>query len=67
VDRGLDPKSLVVVEAGHRELAGEYAAALEAYRTGTPEGIARWIRHCCDAVVAGARETAAICEALARG
>ena len=67
IERGLDPKSLVVVEAGHRELAEDYAAALQAYRTGTPEGIGSWIRHCAAAVVAGAREAAAICEALARG
>jgi hypothetical protein len=67
VDRGLDPKSLVVVEAGHRELGDAYAAALAAYRTGTPEGIATWLQHCADAVVAGARETTAICEAIARG
>jgi hypothetical protein len=67
VDRGLDPKSLVVVEAGHRELADEYAAALAAYAEGTPAGIARWITHCGDAVVAGALESTAICEAIARG
>lgn len=66
VERGLDPKSLVVVEAGHRELRSEYDAALAAYRTGTPDGIETWIGHCADALVAGARETTAICEAIAR-
>ncbi len=64
VDRGLDPKSLVVVEAGHRELAADYVAALAAYRMGD---IAQWLWHCCDAVVAGARESTAICEAILRG
>src|SRR5207249_4644128 len=67
VERGLDPKSLVVVEAAHLELRAEYDAALAAYRTGTPAGIAGWIVHCADAVVGGAREAMAICEALARG
>jgi hypothetical protein len=67
IERGLDPKSLVVVEAGHRDLADEYAAALTAYRSGSPDGLARWIRHCADAVVAGALEATAICEAIARG
>ncbi|MGN6605791.1 MAG: oxidoreductase [Jatrophihabitans sp.] len=67
VDHGLDPKSLVVVEAGHRELGGAYASALDAYRTGTPEGVATWLAHCGDAVVAGAQEALAICEAIARG
>jgi hypothetical protein len=67
IERGLDPKSLVVVEAGHRELRAEYDAALAGYRTGTPEGVATWLTHNADAVVAGAREATAICEAIARG
>lgn len=67
IERGLDPKSLVVVEAGHRELRDAYDSALVAYRAGTPDGVARWLTHCADAVVAGARESTAICEAIARG
>jgi len=67
VDRGLDPKSLVVLEAGHRELRTDYATALAAYRSGTPEGVGRWLVHCCAAAVAGAQEATAICQALARG
>jgi hypothetical protein len=67
IERGLDPKSLVVIEAGHLELGDAYPAALDAYRTGTPEGIAVWLCHCADAVVAGARESTAICEAILRG
>ncbi len=67
IERGLDPKSLVVVEAGHRELRAGYDEALEAYRSATPAGIAAWLVHCADAVVAGAQEATAICEAIARG
>ncbi len=67
VERGLDPKSLVVIEAGHRELRAAYDDALAAYRSGTPDGIATWLVHCADALVAGAREATAICEAIARG
>jgi hypothetical protein len=67
IERGLDPKSLVVVEAGHRELGAGYEQALAAYRTGTPEGVAAWLVHCADAVGAGALEATAICEAMARG
>jgi len=67
IERGLDPKSLAVVEAGHRELSADYTAALAAYATGTPEGIGTWLVHCADAVAAGAREATAICEAIARG
>jgi hypothetical protein len=67
VERGLDPKSLVVVEVGHQELAAAYDEALGAYRGGEPTGIATWLVHCADAVVAGAREATAICEAMGRG
>ncbi|MEO6886979.1 MAG: oxidoreductase [Jatrophihabitantaceae bacterium] len=67
IERGLDPKSLVVIEAGHRELGSAYEAALTGYRNGTPDGLAAWIAHCADAVVAGALESTAICEAIARG
>jgi hypothetical protein len=67
IERGLDPKSLVVIEAGHRDLGAEYADALEAYRTGTAGGVGRWLVHCAEAVVAGARESSAICEAILRG
>jgi hypothetical protein len=69
--RGLDPKALVVVEAGQRELAGDagedFAAALDAYRTGTAPGIGRWLVHFSGAVAAGATESTAICEAILRG
>jgi hypothetical protein len=67
VDRGLDPKSLVVVEAGHRELGTAYEQALAAYASGTPDGVAAWIVHCAEALIAGAQESLAICEAIARG
>jgi hypothetical protein len=67
VDRGLDPKALVPLAAGHLEWRDEYGAALAAYQDGTPAGLAAWIGHVADAVVAAARETGAICQALARG
>jgi hypothetical protein len=67
IARGLDPKSLVVLEVGHLEARTEYDAALEAHRTGEPEGIARWLRHCAAAVGAGAVEASAICQAVLRG
>jgi hypothetical protein len=63
VERGLDRKSLVVLEVGHRELREEYYAALRAYANGD---VSRWLRHCADAVIIGAREATAICEAILR-
>jgi hypothetical protein len=67
IDRGLDPASYVVLEAGHRELEHEYQQAIGAYRQGTTEGVRTWLLYYCEAVVAGARETTAICEAIQRG
>ncbi|MFO7253271.1 MAG: oxidoreductase [Actinomycetes bacterium] len=63
---GLDPKSLVAVEVGHVELGDAYARNLRGYLSGTPEGVASWIRHCASAVVLGAREATAVCEAMSR-
>jgi hypothetical protein len=67
IERGLDLKSLVVIEAGHRDLGDAYDDALAAYRAGTAEGVTQWLTHCAEAVVVGARESLAICEAIQRG
>ena len=67
VSRGLDPKALVVTEVGHLELVADYDAALAAYARGEPDGVARWLRHSCQATELGAREALAICEAVLRG
>jgi hypothetical protein len=67
IERGLDPKSLVVVEVGHLERREELTAALAGYRAGGLEAVAAWVRHCAAAVEAGAREATAVCEALTRG
>jgi hypothetical protein len=67
VSRGLDPKALVATDVGHLELATEYDASLAAYAGGEPDGVARWLRHCCRATELGAREALAICEAVLRG
>ncbi|MET8677306.1 oxidoreductase [Streptomyces sp. NPDC004647] len=68
VGSGLDPKSVCPAEVGHAELGrAAYAAALDGYVSGTPDGMAAWIAHCGQAVELGARESAAVCEALQRG
>ena len=67
-DRGLDPQSLAVVEAGHVDLGVEaYLEAARGYATGTEEGLAAWLEHYAEAVVLGARESLAVCEAIMRG
>jgi hypothetical protein len=68
IGSGLDPKSVCPAEVGHGELGrAAYAAALNGYASGTPEGMAAWIAHCGKAVELGARESTAVCEALQRG
>jgi hypothetical protein len=66
VTGGLDPRMVSVPEVGHLEQREEYAAALAAYASGTPDGVGFWLRHCCSAIALGAREGTAICEALLR-
>ena len=67
ISRGLDPKALSVPEVGHLELRQDYDDALAGYASGTADGVAAWLRHCCAAVELGAREGLAVCEALLRG
>lgn len=67
VTRGVDSKAVSVPEVGHSERAEDYRAALAGYATGSADGVAGWLRHCCEAVELGAREGLAICEAVLRG
>ncbi len=68
VARGLDPQSLIVPEVGFLELGADACyAALDAYASGTPEGLGAWIAHCGEGLVRGSQESLAICEALMRG
>lgn len=66
IDRGLDPSSVIVVEAGEREQEQAQEQALADYGRGAA-GVARWVVHYAGTVRAGAAETLAICEALQRG
>ncbi|MEU9098951.1 oxidoreductase [Streptomyces sp. NPDC048361] len=68
IGSGLDPKAICPAEVGHAELGrAAYAAALDGYVSGTPQGMAAWITHCGKAVELGVRESTAVCEALQRG
>ena len=68
VTRGLDPTAVAVPEVGLVELGVEaYREALAGYRTGTDAGLTGWVVHCSEAVVLGAREGVAVCEAIQRG
>jgi hypothetical protein len=65
--RGLDPKALTAPDVGHVELRNEYATTAQGYASGGADGLAEWVSHCCHAIELGARDSLAICEALARG
>jgi Fic family protein len=67
VGRGLDPMGVVVWEAGHLTAGPRYGTALAAYAAGTPDGVAHWLRHCAQAVVDGAGEGRAVCDAVLAG
>lgn len=67
IARGLDPSGVSVPEVGHVELSEDYGRAAADYGSGEPAAVAAWVRHCCAAVVLGAREGLAICEATRRG
>jgi hypothetical protein len=66
IQRGLDPKALVVLEVGQLECRAEEGAALLDYATGRPDGVTGWIEHCSRALELGVRESLAICESLQR-
>lgn len=67
VSTGVDPKSLAVPEVGHADSIRAYETALAGFGSGSAEGVATWLVHCCSAMSAGAVEGLAICEAVLRG
>jgi hypothetical protein len=54
VSSGVDPKALVVPEAGHLALRPEYESNLRAYTRGGRPGIQAWLLYCAEAYAAGA-------------
>lgn len=68
VGRGLDPTGVSVPEIALLA-AGlpAYAAALNGYVAGTPQGVAEWLAFCADAVARGAREGRAVADAVLAG
>ncbi len=63
---GLDAVGVVVPEAEWSAAPLVHLSAAAGYATGAPEAVAAWVRHCADAVLAGAREGARVA-AGARG
>lgn len=54
VDRGVDPPSVTVPEAGHAAVPDGYRSAFEAYVAGTEAGVAQWLRYASQAFARGA-------------
>jgi hypothetical protein len=68
VTRGLDPSAVSVPEVGHIDLgSAAYREAIDGYAAGGELGVGRWVVHCAQAVVLGAREGIAVCESIQRG
>ena len=54
VARGVDPKSLIVPEAGHLKLRREYESNLRGYRDGGVAGVHSWLLYAAEGYAAGA-------------
>jgi len=54
VDRGVDPASVTVPEAGHRALSPAYRGILRAYGEGDRAAVRQWLLHCASAYAKGA-------------
>ena len=61
---GLDPRGLLAPEVGHLEREPEYVGSLNAFATGTPDGVRSWLRHCAAAVELGAAQLSALASSL---
>jgi hypothetical protein len=57
---GLDPRGLIAPELGHLARQPEYVGALNAYATGTPDGLRSWLRHYATAVTVAAEEAVTV-------
>ncbi len=57
--RGLDPDLLLMTDAAMYSIGRPaYVDAVRAYLSGTPDGVARWIRFCAESCAVGARLSA---------
>lgn len=65
---GVDPTGVVVSEAGYSRQGGvAYQGALAGYATGRPDGVALWLRHYAEAILAGVAEATDIADSVLAG
>ena len=60
VEAGLDPRGVVVVEAGHAGVGPAYGRLLAGYATGGVAAVRAWLLHCAAAVALGAERSAVL-------
>lgn len=65
--RGLDPTGAVVPETGWAQAPNPYLAAAAGFATGTPEGVAGWLRATAAAVQEGAASGREVADAVLAG
>lgn len=63
--RGLDPRGLIAVDAGHAAREPEYVGTVNAFATGTPDGVRSWLRHYAAAVEEGCAVMESVCARIA--
>jgi hypothetical protein len=51
---GLDPRGLIAPELGHLSREPEYVGSVNAFSTGTLDGLRSWLKHCAAEAEAGA-------------
>lgn len=65
---GLDPTGVAVPEAGHGHQGGPaYLGSLNGYVHGGAPGVSLWLKHCGDALVAGAEEGWRVADSVRAG
>jgi hypothetical protein len=57
VERGVDPASVTVPEAGHLARRRSYSSLLDDYAAARPDAVRSWLLHCADAYAAGAEHS----------
>lgn len=67
VRSGLEPTGVAVLDAHAAARPAAYRDALAAYASGSPAGVAHWLRYQADAVVTGAAEGTAVATAVRAG
>lgn len=53
IDAGIDPRAVIIIEAGHLASGDVYAQRLQGYRDSGVTGVKNWLLHCTQALAYG--------------